>query len=196
MTVRLATGADADALDHVLADAFAEDPISAYLLPEERRRRERLRLGMGHVLRSLYLPNRGAWTIADRDGVAMWAKPGDATPSALRQLRDLPTFVRAFGRHVPRAMRAFDTAESSRPPEDHWYLELLAVRPDRQGRGVGSALLAATLAQVDAAGLPAFLVTSNPRNVPLYERFGFAIGDEYDIGPVHVWPMLRPAAAG
>ena len=119
---------------------------------------------------------------------------GDPAPSALEQLRDLPTFLRAFGRHVPRAMRAFETAEKRRPREDHWYLELLAVRPDRQGQGIGSALLGTTLAEVDAAGLPAFLVTSNARNVPLYERFGFAVGDEYDIGPVHVWPMLRPGS--
>ena len=194
MAVRPATIADADALEDVLADAFDTDPISMHLVPDSRRRRERLRIGMGRVMRRLYLPHGGAWTTDERDGVAMWGRPGDPTPSALEQLRDLPTFFRAFGRHVPRAMRAFETAEKRRPQEDHWYLELLAVRPDRQGQGVGSALLGATLPEVDAAGLPAFLVTSNARNVPLYERFGFVVGDEYDIGPVHVWPMLRPGA--
>ncbi len=45
--------------------------------------------------------------------------------------------------------------------------------------------------------MPAFLVTSNPSNVPFYEKLGFAVGEEYDIGPVHVWPMLRrPEATG
>jgi hypothetical protein len=53
--------------------------------------------------------------------------------------------------------------------------------------------MGAALTEIDSAGLPAFLVTSNPSNLPFYEKLGFAVGEEYDIGPVHVWPVLRPA---
>jgi hypothetical protein len=42
-----------------------------------------------------------------------------------------------------------------------------------------------------AAGVPAFLGTSNERNLALYERFGFLVSEEFDVGPVHVWAMLR-----
>lgn len=152
--VRPARPEDAPRLDDVLADAFFDDPISVHLVPDTSRRRDRLRLGMGHVLRT-YIASNGAWTTDDLDGVALWAKPGDPRPSALQQLKDLPTFVRSFGRHLPRAMRAFGTAE----------------------------------------GVPAFLVTSNPANVPFYEKLGFAVDDEYEVGPVHVWAMLRPPGA-
>jgi GNAT superfamily N-acetyltransferase len=193
--VRLARPDDAPALDDVLADAFFDDPISVHLLPDASRRRDRLRLGMGHVMRSTYLANDGAWTTDALDGVALWAKPGDAKPSALRQLRDLPTFARSFGRRLPRAISAFGSAEKRRPDEDHWFLDIIGVRPDRQGHGVGSALLRAALTQIDQTGAPAFLVTSNPSNVPFYEKLGFVVGEEYDIGPVHVWPMLRRAEA-
>lgn len=195
--VRRALPDDAPALDDVLADSFFDDPITVHLLPDASRRRDRLRLGMGHVMRAAYLPNDGAWTTDALDGVALWAKPGDMKPSALRQLRDLPTFARSFGRHLPRAMSAFGSAEKRRPDEDHWFLDIIGVRPDRQGAGVGSALMRTALAQVDEAGLPAFLVTSHPSNVPFYVKLGFEVTEEYDIGPVHVWPMLRkPAATG
>jgi GNAT superfamily N-acetyltransferase len=193
--VRLARPDDAPVLDQVLADSFFDDPISVHLLPDTGRRRERLRLGMGHVMRSTYLANDGAWTTDALDGVALWAKPGDAKHSALQQLRDLPTLARSFGRHLPRAISAFGSAEKRRPDEDHWFLDIIGVRPDRQGHGVGSALMRAALTQIDEAGLPAFLVTSNPTNVPFYEKLGFAVDEEYDIGPVHVWPMLRPSEA-
>jgi predicted N-acetyltransferase YhbS len=93
-------------------------------------------------------------------------------------------------------MKAFGTAEKRRPEEDHWFLDIIGVRPERQGEGIGSALLRAGLAEVDKDGVPAFLVTSQPRNVPFYEWLGFGVTEEYDIGPVHVWPMLRmPATA-
>ena len=70
------------------------------------------------------------------------------------------------------------------------------MRPDRQVRGIGSALLEAGLAGAGADGVPAFLVTSNARNLPLYQRHGFAVTEEYDVGPVHAWAMLRPPVAG
>jgi hypothetical protein len=48
--------------------------------------------------------------------------------------------------------------------------------------------------QADEAGAPAFLATSNARNVPLYQRHDFVVEDEYEVGPVVVWSMLRPSA--
>jgi GNAT superfamily N-acetyltransferase len=191
--VRLARAADAPVLDDVLAAAFFDDPISAHLLPDTARRHDGLRRGMGRVMRTTYIAHGGAWTTEELDGVAMWAKPGDPKPSAFELMRDLPMLVRAFGRRLPRAMGAFGSVEKRRPEEDHWFLDIIAVRPDRQGAGVGSALVRAALDEADAAGLPAFLVTSQPKNLPFYERLGFAVTEEYDIGPVHVWPMLRRA---
>src|SRR5687767_9067649 len=133
--IRLARPDDAPRLDDVLADSFFEDPISAHLLPDTSQRRNRLRLGMGHVMRT-YIATDGAWTTDGLDGVALWAKPGDPKPSAMQQLKDLPTFVRSFGRHLPRAMRAFGSAERRRPDDDHWFLEIIGVSPGRQGQGV------------------------------------------------------------
>src|SRR5687767_11004336 len=84
--IRLARPDDAPRLDDVLADSFFDDPISIHLLPDASRRRDRLRLGMGHVMRS-YIASNGAWTNDDLEGVALWAKPGDPKPSAMQQLK-------------------------------------------------------------------------------------------------------------
>ena len=62
--------------------------------------------------------------------------------------------------------------EKTIPHEPHFYLAFIAVAPRLQGLGLGSALLEATLARVDAAGAPAYLENSNPRNLALYERLG------------------------
>ena len=195
VAIRLARLDDAPTLDGVLADAFFDDPINIHLVPDERRRDAAIRRGMGHVLRQTYLPNRGAWTTEELDGAALWGKPGDPKPSMREQLRQLPAFAATFGRRLPRAIRAFGTVEKRRPSEPHWFLDILAVRPDRQGQGIGSALVRAGVAEASRMGVPTFLVTSNPRNVPFYERLGFDVTEEYEIGVVHVWAMLRPPEA-
>ncbi|MCA1842503.1 MAG: GNAT family N-acetyltransferase, partial [Actinobacteria bacterium] len=67
-----------------------------------------------------------------------------------------------------------DTAvQEHHPPEPLWYLGVIATVPSAQGQGLGSALLRQSLAVVDEAQLPAYLESTNPRNVALYQRHGF-----------------------
>ena len=43
------------------------------------------------------------------------------------------------------------------PEEPHWYLPFVGTRPDRQSRGLGSAVMRPVLDACDVAGLPAYL---------------------------------------
>ncbi|MSQ10158.1 MAG: N-acetyltransferase [Dehalococcoidia bacterium] len=61
------------------------------------------------------------------------------------------------------------------PEVPHWYLPVIGVDPTRQGQGYGSALLDHSLQAVDSAHDTAYLESTNPRNVSLYERFGFQV---------------------
>jgi ribosomal protein S18 acetylase RimI-like enzyme len=80
------------------------------------------------------------------------------------------------------------------PHEPHWYLPLIGVDPRHQRRGHGSALLQHALAQCDRDHAPAYLESSNPANVPLYERHGFAVMDTIQVGSSPpIFPMLRRA---
>ncbi|KAI1400903.1 acyl-CoA N-acyltransferase [Hypoxylon fuscum] len=54
----------------------------------------------------------------------------------------------------------------------HWYLEILGVRKEFQGRGLGKQLLRWGLTRADEAGVEAFLAAS-PAGVPLYAKNGF-----------------------
>ena len=56
----------------------------------------------------------------------------------------------------------------------------LSVRPDRQARGVGSALMHAVLGAADALGEPLVALLGNPA---FYRRFGFQLGTVYQITP-------------
>ncbi|MCH8850635.1 MAG: GNAT family N-acetyltransferase, partial [Chloroflexi bacterium] len=75
-----------------------------------------------------------------------------------------------------------------------WYLAMIGVDPARQGLGLGSALLAHTLAEVDREAKPAYLEASSERSRDLYARHGFEV-----IGTIQVadsptmFPMVRKA---
>jgi putative acetyltransferase len=56
----------------------------------------------------------------------------------------------------------------------------LSVRPDRQGRGVGSALMHAVLGAADALGEPLVALLGS---TGFYPRFGFRLAREYAITP-------------
>ena len=79
----------------------------------------------------------------------------------------------------------------------------LAVRPDRQGAGVGSALMHAVLGAGDALGEPLVALLGDPG---YYGRFGFRLASEYRIAPpvagwqphfqVRVLTAYRPSVRG
>ena len=78
------------------------------------------------------------------------------------------------------------------PSEPHWYLPMIAVDPAWQSKGLGSALLKQSTARCDRDGLRAYLESSNPRNVGLYERHGFVPLAEVQAGDVPPFtPMIR-----
>jgi mycothiol synthase len=74
------------------------------------------------------------------------------------------------------------------------YIDILAVHPDMQARGLGAALLSTALNRFAAAGLREAqlgVASDNPRALRLYERFGMTPRVRFD---VHVRPVAPSAA--
>lgn len=85
----------------------------------------------------------------------------------------------------------WDRIEEQLPDEPHWFLDAIAVERTHRSQGIGSALVRWGLERAVTDGVPAFLETGKPRNVPYYERFGFHIAHEDDApdGGPHIWFM-------
>lgn len=64
---------------------------------------------------------------------------------------------------------------------EHWYLAVLAVDPQHQGKGYGGKLLNGMLANIDKDNLPCYVETEGEKNVSMYKHFGFKVIDEFII---------------
>lgn len=186
---RRASAADAPELSRLFAAAFVNDPVMDWVARRDAKRAVALEHFFFWLLTVRAVPFGEVW-MAD-GAAAIWLPPGvPATAGGLvEQLRLLPMFLGLCG--VTRLLRGqaiADAMEKHHPAEPHFYLAFVAVAPPLQGSGLGSAILAATLARPDSAGLPAYLENSNPKNTPLYARHGFAT--RANIAPPGAPPLL------
>lgn len=177
-----------------LQQAFYDDPMMEFLLPDPTSRRWRMAKMFAIEIRAQYLPLAGGWVTADHAGVALWAPPGHWRLPPTKLVRHAVPLFRAFGRHLPRAMRSLATVERRHPAQPHWYLAVLGTVPHRQGAGVGSALLRPVLERCDREGLPAYLESSKEANLAFYHRHGFEVTERISLsGGPPVWGMWRAA---
>lgn len=193
ITVRALPG-ERPSVARTLARSFYDDPVFRHLFRDDASRLQRSeRLFEGMLLRAAERHDE-VHTTHEHAGAAIWFPPGHAQLSVWQQLRYLPTMVRVGGRDLPRLLRCLTIMEEQHPHEPHFYLNILGTDPDRQGEGIGSALLRAVLDRCDDEGIPAYLEATSERNRGLYERHGFEVTGEIVLpdGPT-MWPMWRDA---
>jgi ribosomal protein S18 acetylase RimI-like enzyme len=181
VAVRRARAEDRAAIVQTLVRAFDRDPIANFLLRRDRGRARAFETVFDVVFRRLTLPAGETWIADEGAGAALWTPPGKW--KARNVWPDTIALIRAVGvSRLPGVALSVDEAQRKHPREPHWYLFAIGVDPAHQGRGVGSALLRAVLAQCDARGEPAYLEASTPENARLYERHGFAVLHDLRLG--------------
>ncbi len=180
----------------VLGRAFHDDPVITWLQPDPERRTAALPGLFGALARHHFLPGRGVEVATSDDGiggVALWDPPGRWQQSPREQIAMLPAVLRAVRGRLAVSRIVTDLMKENHPEEPHWYLAVLGSDPTVRGTGFGRALMQSRLQRCDAEFAPAYLESSNPDNVPYYERFGFEVTGEIvvpDGGPT-LWPMWR-----
>jgi GNAT superfamily N-acetyltransferase len=185
--LRRATAQDVERLKGVMAEAFLDDPVLGWLIPDDRKRLVRLRRYFAIELRGLALARGRVWTTDQLSGAALSLPPG-AWRSPLRV-----TLLEgsAFWDHVTRAARLGAAIEWRHLREPHYYVRDVGVLPAMQGRGLGSALLGPTLERCDRESLPAYLEASSERSAALYARLGFELTHELRVGGSPPLQLMR-----
>lgn len=160
-----------DPVMDILALAFSTDPAVRYMFTGAATYLASFNR-LATAMAGSALAAGTAWIADDGAAAALWLAPGAEA--------DKEAIIALVGEAVAPERQAVlgelgDLMDEFHPREPHWYLSMVGVDPSRQGQGLGAALLKAGLARCDADGLPAYLESSSPKNVPLYERHGFEV---------------------
>lgn len=164
-----------------LADALIVDPfylsISADFEHDMHHRKAVLACYFAYSMEEAERSGR-CLTLEDRAlGAAAWLLPRTAEAEVAESAAKNAFLARTLGpqglAHYHRIVAFMAAQAPAVVPAGAWYLSILGIAPAAQGRGHGAKLLAPTLAEADAAGVPCFLETFTPPSVGFYERLGF-----------------------
>ena len=177
---------------NTIVAAFAADPLTRWMMPKADTYLTHA-AAVFDAFGGASFDAGTAFQIADFGGAALWIPPGhdddDGGDGASEGLAQLVSADR-----IEEVGSVLEQMKSYHPKEPCWYLPLIGVDPHHQGRGLGAELMKYALARCDEEHLPAYLESSNPANISLYERHGFEIMGRIQTEnspPVH--PMIRAA---
>ncbi len=168
--------------------AFITDPLVRFAWPSPHQYLEAMPLATRAFAGASFV-RATADVTADFCGAGLWLPPGVHPDSeALEKVfRDT-----AKPEHLDDLLATFEKMDKWHPEERHWHLPMIGVEPNSQGRGLGGALMRHAIARSDEDEASAYLESSNPRNISLYERHGFEVMGKIQIGAgPPVTPMLR-----
>ncbi|MDT7570013.1 MAG: hypothetical protein QOE05_187 [Actinomycetota bacterium] len=178
----------------VLGRAFVDDPVFTWLLSGGARLERRLRLAFtAFAVGAKHKPEAKVLVTPEQTAASIWLPPGQWRAPVSEVVRQAPRLLSAYGLRVPRALSLLTRVEKNHPTEPHWYLEAIGTVPEARGRGVGPTVLTPVLDLCDEARLPAYLESSNPRNLSFYARHGFRAIPLFDLpkGCPVITPMWR-----
>jgi ribosomal protein S18 acetylase RimI-like enzyme len=182
----------------MLTRAFFNDAETVYFLPDAGKRARQLPyLFRSAVAHGIYHGEAYA-TSPDLEGVAIWI-PSDMLDIPFWRLLMYGGLTALF-KVSPRTLWGMKSTDNyisdlhrRLAPFPHWYLSVLGVVPEHQGKGYASRLVRPMLARLDGENMPAYLETQNEKNVGIYRRYGFEVIETLvtPIAKKETWIMVR-----
>jgi ribosomal protein S18 acetylase RimI-like enzyme len=196
MTITIASPSDIDEAVGCLAAAFAEDPITGFLLQPGPAYRERVTQFFSLLMRArieLEMPVFVARGVRGIDGATM----GYSTvrPEWSAALTDeWARFENAVSGLTDRMAIYDEVANQFKPPSPHYYLGVIGTHPTLQGSGIGTQLLESfcEVSASDPLSSGVYLETAQASNLKFYERAGFAETGRGNLGNATLWCMYLP----
>lgn len=194
-----------EAVTALFAQAFHDNPMFAHVLPDERLRRRTLPAMMRPPV-SMAAANGGLFaTSAALEGAIFVRVTGqrDRLPGLSSALGALALLLRPglwpmVARFVGLGPATTVLQRTMRLLEPALAVELVAVAEAHRGQGHMGVLMRAALRRADELGLRCVLETESPRNVQIYEHYGFRLHSAIQAAPgkVTYYVMTREPGEG
>jgi len=181
----------------ILSKAFCQDPIFRYLILDTKQRLKTLNHYFQHVIK-YGLRYGEVYSSPNLEGISVWLPPNNSSHTRWKAIRTgalvLPLKVKWKYLTLQNKIYKFtDNLHKKLVPYPHWYLSLIGVGPNHQGKGVGQHLLSTTINRIDLECKPIYLETNKEKNVEIFKRFGFRILKKVIVPGTEIfhWSLLR-----
>ena len=183
-----------------LSQAFQNNPLIEYFIPDKSQRKDALLRITKYMVRSGLLCGRLYASSDNLEGIAV-CLPSDRSDLNLWQILRVKGVLVSIMKHVKvfRTLLSYESFASNLQdrlaPSKHWYLNIIGIDPQLQGKGHGGILLRSMFYQMDKEQIPCYLETHEEATVSMYRHYGFEVLETGVVpcSDVRYWAMLRNA---
>lgn len=166
----------------ILTGAFDSNKSVNYIIKQDRHRKRKLRRLMEYSFDVCSLFGK-IYLADDKKGCALIMFPERKRVTLQSVLLDLKLIIRCTGfGNTKKAIRREAQIKKLQPNEPMYYLWFIGVDPSNQGQGIGSAILENIIRESESVNKIVCLETSRSENLSWYQKFGFRIYNELDLG--------------
>ncbi len=167
---------------NILASAFKENQSVNFIVRQDKFLSRRISALMEYSFKICYRFGE-VWISNDRKACALTLSPHLKRTSLASIWLDINLIFRAIGINgIVKTIKRESQVKKLQPNEKMVYLWFIGVAPLYQHRGIGSNLLREIITDADEKKLMVCLETSTLKNLPWYERFGFEIYNQLELG--------------
>ena len=176
--MRKAEHADKGKVISILTESFFDNKSVNYIVQNDEKIKDRIRYLMEYSFEQCLLAGE-VYISDDGNGCALVQYFDRKKTSLDTVMLDVKLILKSVGiRNVAKVLKRESTIKKNYPHDNIAYLWFIGVDPEKQGRGIGSKMLAKIVEQNRATGRDVFLETSTQKNLPWYQKHGFKIYNE------------------
>lgn len=166
----------------ILAKSFNDNKSVNYIVKQDSKREQRLKMLMEYSFDVCHLFG-DVFLTENKKACALILLPDKKKTNLKSILLDLKLIFSCTGlSNVKKAMDREAKIKKLQPKEPMYYLWFIGVDPAEQNKGIGSKLLTEVINEGGTKQRTICLETSTVKNIPWYEKFGFKIYNELDLG--------------
>lgn len=181
----------------ILANAFMDDPLACAFkeLPDFKEKFTaffQVPITYAHKYGEVFAPSK------DLEGIMAWTPGHKAEMSLWRIMRSgaikpAMQMGQAYKNIKPFVVQTTKDRKHFMKGKDFYYLAIIGVSPDHQGKGFGKRLLQAFIEHGKKNDLPLYLETETEQNSSLYQHFGFKTLNQTEMPSLNMnlWSMVR-----
>lgn len=167
---------------NILSESFHDNRSVNYIVKQDKKKERRLRRLMEYSFELCYHYGK-VFLSDDKKVCALIVLPEKKKTTLRTVLWDIKLIFGCIGiANLKKAMARESKIRALQPKGLMFYLWFVGVDPTYQGKGIGTDLMIDIISESEAQNRAICLETSTLRNLSWYQRLGFEIYHELDIG--------------